>query len=66
VVSFVPAFRLFFFRASKLDRSETLQAPDAMTAIEQAARRPSNDVVELWSDQGKVATFRPASRNVFE
>ena len=62
----VPAFRLIYFRASRLDRSETIDAPTALAAIEEAARRPSQDVVELWSDHGKIATFRPATRHGYD
>ena len=59
----MPAFHLIYFRASRLERSETIDAPDALAAIEEAARRPSPDIAELWSDQGKIATFRPATRH---
>jgi hypothetical protein len=62
----VPVFRLFYFRSSRLERSETFDAPDALTAVHLAAERPSGDVLELWSDQGKIATFRPAQRSGFE
>ena len=62
----MPAFRLIYFRASLLDRSETIDAPSALAAIEEAARRPSHDVVELWSDDGKLATFRPATRHGYD
>jgi hypothetical protein len=62
----VPSFRLFYFRSSRLERSETIEATDPLDAIHQAARRPSSDVVELWSDEGKIATFRPTSRSAYE
>ena len=62
----MPAFRLIYFRASRLDRTETIEAPTTLAAIEEAARRPSQDLVELWSDDGKVATFRPATRHGFD
>jgi hypothetical protein len=62
----VPRFRLFYFRASRLERTETIEAPDPLTAVHEAAGRPSGDVVELWSDEGKIATFRPTSRHGFE
>lgn len=62
----VPDFHLIYFRASRLDRSETIEAENALAAIEEAARRPSHDVVELWSDHGKIATFRPATRHGYD
>ena len=62
----MPVFRLFFFQSSRLERSETLDAPDALTAVHLAAERPSKDVLELWSDHGRIATFRPAQRQGFE
>ena len=62
----MPTFRLFFFRSSRLERSETIEAADPLDAVHEAAKRPSTDVVELWSDSGKIATFRPASRNVLD
>jgi hypothetical protein len=62
----VPAFRLFYFRSSRLERSETIEAPDPLTAVHLAAERPSADLVELWSDCGKIATFRPAQRQGYD
>ncbi len=62
----MPSFRLIYFRASVLDRSETIEAPDALSAIHEAARRPSDGLTELWSDYGKLATFRPTTRHRFE
>lgn len=62
----MPTFRLIYFRASLLDHAETIEAPDALSAIHEAAARPSEGLVELWSDNGKLATFRPAIRHRFE
>jgi hypothetical protein len=62
----VPKFRLIYFRANRLERSEAIEAPDALSAIHEAARRPSEGTVELWSDRGKLATFRPTTRNRFD
>jgi len=66
LVTPVPNFRLFYFRASRLERSETIEAADPLDAVHEAAKRPSADLVELWSDQGRIAIFRPASRSGFE
>lgn len=57
-------FRLLYLRSNRLDRWETLEAASALEAIEQAAERPSDDVVELWSEQGRIATFRPVGRHL--
>ena len=62
----MPTYRLIFFRSSRLDRAETIEAPDALSAIHEAARRPSEGVVELWGDQGKLATFRPTTRHRYD
>jgi len=56
-------FRLLFFRGSQLQHFETLEAPDDLTAIHEAAKRPSHDLVELWSPAGRIAVFRPARRH---
>jgi hypothetical protein len=56
-------FRLLYMRSNRLDHWETFEAESALEAIERAAGRPSNDVVELWSDQGRIATFRPVGRH---
>lgn len=66
LVAAVPNFRLFYFRASRLERSETIEAADPLDAVHQASKRPSADLVELWSDEGRIAIFRPASRSGFE
>jgi hypothetical protein len=55
-------FRLLYFRGSQLDHFELLDAPDELTAVHRAAERPSDDLVELWSDRGRIALFRPARR----
>ncbi len=62
----MPAYRLIYFRSARLDRAESIEAPDTLAALHEAARRPSNDIVELWSEDGKIATFRPASRHATE
>jgi hypothetical protein len=51
-------------RSNRLDHWETFEAETALEAVEKAAQRPSNDVVELWSEQGRLATFRPVGRHV--
>jgi hypothetical protein len=55
-------FRLLYMRSNRLDHWETFEAESPLDAVEKAAERPSDDVVELWSDQGRIATFRPVGR----
>ncbi len=55
----VSEFRLLYLRANRLERWEIIQAESALAAVHEAAARPSDDVTELWSDQGKIAIFRP-------
>ena len=52
-------YRLLFFRASRLERWEAVDASSDMDAVEKAARRPSDDVVELWAAGRRIASFRP-------
>jgi hypothetical protein len=56
-------FRLLFMRSNRLDHWESIEADSALEAVERAAERPSDDVVELWSEQGRIATFRPVGRH---
>ncbi|HEY0115191.1 MAG TPA: hypothetical protein VGB54_05680 [Allosphingosinicella sp.] len=52
-------YRLLFFHGSELQRWEQIDAGGHLEALEEAGRRPSEGVMELWSDRGKVASFRP-------
>ncbi|HEX8402926.1 MAG TPA: hypothetical protein VF628_14655 [Allosphingosinicella sp.] len=58
----MPTFRLLLFRSDRLERWSEVDAADAVEAIQQAAQREGEGVVELWSDQGKLATLRPVGR----
>lgn len=55
----MPEFRLLYLRASRLENWEIFEADDALAAVHLAAARPSQDVTELWSEEGKIAVFRP-------
>jgi hypothetical protein len=55
----VPEFHLLYLNGSRLSRSETLEAEDALSAVHIAATRPHYDVLELWSSYGQVAIFKP-------
>lgn len=52
-------YRLLFFRASTLERWEPIEAADDLDAVQEAARRPSDDLAELWAEGRKIASFRP-------
>ncbi len=56
-------FRLLYFEGSRLKRFETIEAPDPLAALHEAAKRPSEDLVELWTGDRKLATFRPVQRH---
>jgi hypothetical protein len=53
-------YRLFFFRGSVLDRWEQLGAKSDLEAVQEAAKQQSTELVELWSKDGRIASFRPA------
>ena len=55
----MPEFRLLFLRANRLAHWESFEADDALTAVHIAAARPSDDIMELWSDAGRIGVFRP-------
>lgn len=55
----MPSYRLLFFRANLLDRWEEIEAADYVEAVQQAAQHPSDDRVELWRDDHRLASFRP-------
>jgi hypothetical protein len=59
----LPTFRLLVFRSDRLERWSEIEAPDAVTAIQLAAQQETEGVLELWSDQGKLATLRPVGRH---
>jgi hypothetical protein len=51
------------FRSDRLERWGEIDAPDAVEAIQMAAQQEEEGVLELWSDQGKLATLRPVGRH---
>jgi hypothetical protein len=55
----VAKYSLLFYRGAILEYSEELQAGGHLEAVHQAVQRPSTDVVELWCEEGKIASFRP-------
>ncbi len=59
----MPTFRLLIFRSDRLERWSEVDAPDAVEAIQKAAQQEGEGVLELWSDEGKLATLRPVGRH---
>ena len=59
----MPTYRLLFFRANRLDRWEEFEAANHLDAVHTAAQRESDDVMELWSADGKIGVFRPYMRS---
>ncbi len=55
----MPKYRLLFFRANRLLDWEAFEAADHLAAIDPAAGRRSDGRMELWSDSGRIAVFRP-------
>ncbi len=56
-------YRLLFFRGYHLVRWEPIEAETHLAAVEEAARRNSDDLVELWAEGGRIASFRPIGTN---
>jgi hypothetical protein len=52
-------YRLLFFRGSVLDRWEPIEAGSDLEAVQEAAKHQSAELVELWSKDGRIASFRP-------
>jgi len=54
----VPAYRMLFLRASRLEGWKQIEADNDLAAVERAARCTSDAKVELWRDDKTLATFR--------
>ena len=50
---------MLFLRANRLAHWESFEADDALAAVHFAAARPSDDIMELWSETGRIGIFRP-------
>jgi hypothetical protein len=59
----VPLYRLLVFRSDRLERWNEIDAPNAVEAIHKAAQQEADGMVELWSNEGKLATLRPVGRH---
>lgn len=56
----MPEFHLLYLNGSRLTRSETIEAENALAATHIAATRPHHDILELWSSSRQIAIFKPA------
>lgn len=59
----LPTFRILVFRSDRLERWSEIEAVSAVEAIQLAAQKEREGIVELWSDEGKLATLRPVGRH---
>ena len=55
----MPNYRLLIFHASRLDRWEEFEAESHLDAVLHAARQSTDEAMELWSAEVKIAIFRP-------
>ena len=56
----MPKFRILYLRNSVLEQAESVEAPDILSVIERASGRPSDVIVEIWSDKGRVGVIGPS------
>ena len=57
----MPDYRLLYFRGSRLERWESVEAPDHLAAIQEMSGRGSDRTVEIWCGDRKLAVVRPAN-----
>ncbi len=57
----MPDYRLLYFRGSRLERWESVEATDHLAAIQEMSGRGSDRTVEIWSGDKKLAVVRPAN-----
>lgn len=55
----MPKYRLLFFQANRLEHWEEFEADTFVAAVQLGAERAGNQFVELWSEGGRLATYRP-------
>jgi hypothetical protein len=56
----MPTYYLLSFRASRLVRSDEIEAENPLEAATAAAQRAGGGYAELWAAKGgKIATYRP-------
>jgi hypothetical protein len=52
-------YRLLYFSTNRLERWEEFEADTFVGAVQIASERAGDEPVELWSERGRIATFRP-------
>lgn len=52
-------YRILYFLANRLERWEEIEADTFVGAVQIASERAGDELVELWSERGRIATFRP-------
>lgn len=52
-------YRLLYFLTNRLERWEEFEAETFVEAVQMGAERAGDELVELWADRGRIATFRP-------
>lgn len=58
-------YRLLIFRANMLEQWLELQAETDVAAVKEASQHPSDDRLELWRGNKRIAVLRPTkSRHV--
>lgn len=53
-------YRLLYFNGGRLERSEVIEAPDRIAAIQQASGQSRNRTIEIWRGDEKLAIVHPA------
>ena len=44
---------------NRLEKWEEFEAETFVEAVQMGAERAGDELVELWADRGRIATFRP-------
>jgi hypothetical protein len=52
-------YRILYFSTNRLERWEEFEADTFVAAVQIASSRAGDEPVELWSEQGRIASFRP-------
>jgi len=56
-------YRLLYLRSNRLEGWEEFEADTFVSAVQIGAERAGNELVELWAEHGRIATFRPRKRH---
>jgi hypothetical protein len=58
----MPTYRVYLLKNNRLKRSEDIQAPHDLAAIDMAREFQGEHHVELWFEQRKITTFEVKER----